>query len=326
MERLNIVYITDGNFEKPCGVSLFSVLENNKDMEMEIYVLENGISEEARNRYADWTSRIHFIDIRDFMDRTDAFDDANGFRPIVYARLLLTQYLPDSIDKVLYLDGDTIVNGSLKALAKMQLSEDIWAAAVPEAYMPTKIMQRSIGFSKGDIYYNAGVMLINVRAWRENNLTERFIRYLIANKDRIRFNDQDILNACCKGHVQMLQPTYNMNPNLPWFPVWFVERHLVWGRLLPGKEAYRRMLENPVIVHYMGDERPWIVGNHNYYGKLWERYAEACGWKTDTKGRNLYLLLYHILNRITSIFPWLRIVFSRWIGIRVYEIKSVIKG
>ena len=324
-EHLNVVYITDGHFENQCGVSLNSLLRTNAGLDIDVYILEDGISETARENFNSLGASLHFIPVKGLHENT-AFQEAHGFQPIVYTRLLLTEYLPESVNTVLYIDADTVVDGPLEEIAQMKLSDDTYIAAVPELYMPAAIQMESIGFQKSDIYYNAGVLLINLHAWRTYELSAQFMDYLKENQERLRFNDQDIINACCKEHVWTLLPTYNMNPSLPWFPTWFVKRHLVWGRALSvDQKAYQKMLDHPSIIHYMGDERPWITGNYNYYRSVWEQWAAEYGWQTEKgeKARmNWYLLCYRILNGITRICPWVRITFTCLIGIHVHELRK----
>lgn len=71
----------------------------------------------------------------------------------------------------------------------------------------------------------------------------------------------------------------------------------------------------------MGDERPWIAGNRNKYRRQFAYYKKLSPWKEDppVKGQRLYMLCYHILNVITLLCPWFRILFSKLIGINKYK-------
>lgn len=324
-----VVYITDKGFEAQCGISLLSLLQNNLEMTFDIYIMDSGISEDGRYRLAQISSDIHYIDIRGLRD-DERFRESNGYNPIVFVRLLLAELLPVTVDRVLYIDSDSVIHGSIKELETLDIS-DVDVAAVPELYMPTAIKQRTVGFRKQDIYYNAGILLINLKSWRERRLGDVFLRYLREHRESLLYNDQDIINACCKGRIKTLPPTYDMNPNLPYFPYWFVRRHFIWyqGVMeclhknaqvdISDRKRYEAMLQYPVIIHYMGDERPWIAGSHNYYGDVWRLYQEMSPWnpyEMET-GKKFYLFIYHMLNVVTSIAPWFRILFSRLIGIYV---------
>lgn len=84
---------------------------------------------------------------------------------------------------------------------------------------------------------------------------------------------------------------------------------------------YRAKLARPDIIHYAGDERPWIHGNRNAYRSYFRRYKAMSPWKDheDAQGKELYMALYHALNVLTQFCPHGRILFSRLIGIHVYD-------
>lgn len=321
MLHLNIAYITDQQFAAQCGISLTSLLSNNSELNIDVYLLNGGINDLECAKFKQICPKIHVIDIRNFGERSSAFRDASGFQPIVYARLLLAEYLPENIDTVLYLDSDIIIDGSLDNLAKIRLTDNQYVAAVPEVYMPLRTMRASIGYEKQDIYYNAGVLLVNLKQWRLERLGEHFIGFLQEHNGSLPFNDQDIINACCKGHIYTLDPTYNMNPNLPFFPLWFVKRHFRWFQMIQLKDHYIEMLHSPIIIHFMGDERPWIIGNRNYYKEKWIKYEEKSMWANfySEERSKMYELMYHYLNIFTKFCPWFRVLFSCFIGINIHR-------
>ena len=87
---------------------------------------------------------------------------------------------------------------------------------------------------------------------------------------------------------------------------------------MPQKQ-FTQAKKHPVILHYMGDERPWIAGNLNHYRLAYDRYLARTGWaKTPReKGKRLYMLAYHMLDYITVICPALRWEIGKRIGMRM---------
>ena len=322
---MNVAYITDDGFIEHCGVSILSLLENNQDLsELNVYVLSMSLAADNVNNLKSlcdtYNRKLTIIPIDDYIKKIGFQFNTTGFNPIVLARLFLAEYLPSYIDRVLYLDADVVVNDNISAVEGIDISNS-YIAAVPELYMPGQ-NKKIIGFTSKDTYYNAGVLYINLQMWREHNLKESFLIYYKMMSGKLPYNDQDIINYCCKDYVVTLPQEYNMSPNLPFFPRWFMK----W--LQPSyfyeKDLYSQMIIKPKIIHYLGDERPWIKGNHNYYKDIYEKYKAISLWKDSPLigGRERYMFCYHLLNMITKVFPHGRLLFSKFIGINIYKWKK----
>lgn len=321
---MNVAYIATDSYTSLLGISMFSLLENNKELsELSLFVLSPDLSPENRNCLQKLADQYHrsltVCDISDFKKHFDFSFQTSGFNNIVLARLLLTQYLPEALSSVLYLDCDVIVNGSLKELDQIVL-DDYAFAAVPELCMPDA-QKEYIGLEKSDTYYNAGIMLINLTYWRSTHLEQDFLTYYASMNGQLLYSDQDIVNHCCKGNILPLSHKYNLPPVLHYFPRYFIRTYQP-AYYCTSKEDYQQILKHPVVIHYLGDERPWFHGNFNPYRKVFEHYKSLSPWKHEPPitGRECYLFCYHILNCITRLCPWFRKYFTKWIGIRYYTI------
>lgn len=321
---MNITYIATDSYTSLLGISLFSLLENNKDREeLNIYILSPDLSQKNFNAISDLVASYHrsvtICDIADFSNHFNFDFNTSGFNNVVLARLLLTHYLPDTVRSVLYLDCDVIVNGSLRELEQIDLT-DYAFAAVPELCMPD-VQKEYIGLDSADQYYNSGVLLINLDYWREHHITQQFLDYYASVNGKLLYPDQDILNHCCKGHILPISHRYNLAPVLHYFPRYFIKSYQP-AYYCNSRQEYQDILQHPVMIHFLGDERPWFNGNFNPYRKLYEHYKYLSPWKNEPliAGRGLYLFCYHILNCITFICPWFRKYFTKWIGIRYYTL------
>ena len=322
---MNIVYIATDSYVSMLGISLFSLLENNKSMEqLNIYILSTDLSQENQDvllKMSDaYRRHLHFVQIGDYQSAFSADTDTSGFHPIVLARLLLTRYLPQEVHTALYLDCDTIIHGSLDTMEPADFCKTDYAfAAVPEVYMPSA--QKSfIGLKEKDIYYNCGVLLINMDYWRRKDLCQYFIDYYARMNGKLMYNDQDILNHCCRGHVFTLSQAYNFAPVLYYFPYYFIRKYQP-AYMVSSRAKYKEIIRHPSIIHYLGEERPWVHGNCSPYRKVYDSYKAQTPWK-DTPmiyGKEKVLFCYHILNLITAVFPWFRRLFTKCIGIRYYQ-------
>ncbi|MGO5543210.1 glycosyltransferase family 8 protein [Blautia sp. HCP3S3_H10_1] len=321
---MNIVYIATDSYISLLGISINSILMNRKNGEkVNLYICSPDLTSEHKTQLSDLVTvcggNIHYIDISDYAEHFHFQFDTSGFHPIVLARLFLTSYLPEDVDKVLYLDCDVIVNGNIWELEKVNLQDKAFGA-VPELCMPKK-QKAEIGLGEKDTYFNCGVMLINLDYWREKRLSESFLEYFIKQNGMLLYNDQDILNHCCKDRIQKLSHTYNYNPALYYFPRYFIRSYQPEYYCASAKE-YEDIRQKPVLIHFMGEERPWVHGNYSPYRTVYEKYKLNSPWKDMPLiyGKEKVLFCYHILNCITKIFPWFRKWFTRLIGIYYYQL------
>lgn len=319
---MNIIYASNNAYAKYLGISMLSLLDTNQELqELNVYVLSFNISEEnlvhLRNIAGKYQRGIHFIDITKFERLIPFFFNTSGYNPIVLSRLFLCRYLPADMERILYLDCDIIVNGSIKEFETIPFGNSL-VAAVPELLMPIE-KKALIGHAKHETYYNAGVLLVNLPLWRKENVETIFMEYYKSMNGQLLYNDQDIINHCCKGRILTLNHRYNLSTNLFYFPRYFVKK-IQPAYDTNDAKTYSDILKKPTIIHYMGDERPWIEGNHNKYRTHYDYYFRQSPWKDEPliQGQKLYMLCYHILNVITLICPWFRLLFSKLIGINKY--------
>lgn len=321
---MDIVYIATNSYTSLLGISMTSLLENTKAFaKLKLHILSPDLNAENKKLLLDlclgYNRSVSFYDISGFEKAFPFSFNTSGFHPIVLARLLMADYLPNTLETVLYLDCDVIVSGSILSLETIALEGHAFAA-VPELAMPPA-QKKHIGLQPEDQYYNAGIMLINLNYWRKNNLKQQCFDYYASMNGNLLYSDQDILNHCCKGHIFPLSHRYNLPPVLRYFPRYFIKRYQP-AYYEVSREAYLDVLKNPSMIHFLGDERPWFQGNFNPYRKVYEYYKSISPWKDEPliSGKEGYLFCYHLLNCITWICPWFRKAFTRWIGIRYYKL------
>lgn len=321
---MNIVYIATDSYMSLLGISLLSLLKNSLNLsELNIYILSPDLKLNNQkiisNLSLQFNRKINFIDISNYKIFLPNETFYSGFHSIVFARLLLTKYLPSSINTILYLDCDTIVCNPIDELQKISLDNYAFAA-VPELYMPRK-QKINLGLSPEDKYYNSGVLFINLKYWRTNNLTKIFLSYLNENSKVLLYPDQDILNHCCKGNILTLCHKFNFPPVLRYFPRYFIKKYQP-AYYCNNKIEYKNILERPTIIHFLGEERPWMRGNFSPYRQIYYYYKSLSPWKDQKNyhGKEIVLFLYHILNHITFVCPWFRKIFTELIGIRYYNL------
>lgn len=170
---MNLVYTIDNNFVPQLAANIQSVKQNNPNTQLNFYILSMGLSkanvDNLTGFFSDELCDVIIIDISDFKDRIAFEFDTTGWNEIVLARLLLDNYLPNKIERVIYLDADTICRSSLRGLWQADLDGKTIAMA-PE---PTADRNRRTSLGIGSYpYCNAGVVLFNLKnggitTWRK---------------------------------------------------------------------------------------------------------------------------------------------------------------
>lgn len=306
---MNFLYTINDQFVPQAAAGMCSIFENNKDAEsITVYIFALGITDtNARLLHklaADYAREVCIIPLGELSDYFPFAFDTKGWNPIILARLLLDRLLPPTVNRIIYLDGDTIVRDNLTDLWET----DMGGAAVGGCIEPT-VNRRQLDYlhMEGIPYINSGVMLVDLKKWREDGLGERVIRFLGENAAILIASDQDAINGTLKGKIFYLPPRYNF------YNIYEVYPYQTLSRLVPSGKYYAKELVdqakvNPAIVHYLGEERPWREGNRHTYREDFERYLSMTPW-ADTppeRGWRAYFRAFYLFNAMTKPFPMMR--------------------
>jgi lipopolysaccharide biosynthesis glycosyltransferase len=254
-ERIDIVACTDKWYVMPTGVMMLSVCVNNPNVDIVFHVI---VDENVRHKdcddLKDITDQFHgksvmFYPVSKKITRASYPVCRNWyFMPrIVYYRLWLAELLPESVEKVLYLDGDVIVRHSLLPLWNTDLNGCPIAAAPVDYMGATNDFYSRVNESPLLGYFNAGVLLINVALWRERHVIKDFLGYMEHHAKDIRFYDQDVLNYVFMREKIFLPLKYNMQTGF------YFKKPLYDTKY---EEEVRKSFMDPVILHYTGAS-PW---------------------------------------------------------------------
>lgn len=211
---MNILYQSDNTYACQLGVSLTSLLMNNTEsIELNIFILDAGISNNNKRRITEtcniYNRECYFLDCKDLLSKLEALQ-MSPYRDSLatFLKLFVREKLPKSIQKILYIDCDTIIVGNLQDLFDIDL-EDYPLAMCPDlmAYRH----KQTIGFSKSMTYYNGGVILYNFLAWELGSWEKHLFDFLASKYAcKLKKHDQDIINIVFKNHIYKLPLMYNM--------------------------------------------------------------------------------------------------------------------
>lgn len=187
------------------------------------------------------------------------------FTKATYYRLLIETIVPH--DKVLYIDADIVVNGSLKVLWDTDIT-DTYLAAVEEPLYTG----HELGMLADARYFNAGVMLINLKKWRDECISNQVLEFVRKKSHALIWLDQCALNAIINGRWKRVCPKFNLQT-----PIFDMDSKLRDSRYDFGN--IQDAIQNPVIIHYTGYSKPWHILNEHPYKKKYWHYLRMTPYK-----------------------------------------------
>jgi lipopolysaccharide biosynthesis glycosyltransferase len=194
-----------------------------------------------------------------------------GFtRKATWYRIFLPELLRD-VDRILYLDADLIVLDSVAPLWSLDL-EGQWLGAVTNVFQDNHLHRPvELGLAGPHVYFNAGVLLMNLKEMRRDGRTAALLEFGVTNADRIEWRDQDALNVVLGERRLALHPRWNCMNSFFAFP----RNARVLGRL-----ALRKALRRPAIRHFEGpaQNKPWDERCDPELRELYMRHRRETPW------------------------------------------------
>lgn len=272
-----IVSAIDEAFIQHLAVMFCSLLENNQALgkSIQFYLIHDGIAEQKlkklKNFIEKYGQKIDFI-LVDPSQFTN-FKITHHVSLATYYRLLIPALLPQSLEKVLYLDADMIIKQDIEDLWKADVT-DYALAAVPD--FTEKNRHEVLGLPIDKKYFNAGVMILNLSYWRSHQTSEELIQFIQEHPDKIKFWDQDALNACLHSKYLPLSAIWNQQTSL-------LERYGFKSKKSNNiPKEISTSIQNPGIIHYTSPSKPWHYMNKHPYKQEYYRYLALTPWKNYT--------------------------------------------
>lgn len=294
------MYISYSSSDEYCeytGISIISLFENNKDLDLCVFLIDNGISTNNKdyiiNISEKYNRKIEFIDgniiEQELKNKVPMFNGSFS----TYSRIILDKIYPEYVDKILVLDSDTIVNGTLDSLNDLEFNGKIIAAVEnPEFYLNENINteeKKIIKLKKK--YFNAGILYVNLKEWREKNFSKKIDKAISELVD-YKFVDQTILNYATDQEDYIKLPyKYNYWGHL-WNKADKQRIHSYFNNFF-SKEEIEDAETNPIIIHYKGyDSRPWYKESTSLMKDKYLYYKNISPWK-DSKLESFYDSSYY---------------------------------
>lgn len=263
---MHLVLCPDENYADHAAVMLASVFANiSKPRSLKVWVVANGLAARSRRLLARVVRRgrgqIGFLTI-DAAPLKDAPCDGH-ITLASYYRLLAPLYLPEEVDRFLYLDSDVVVEDDIASLFAVDLAGNVLAAVGNPCGW-----RAEIGLPPETRYFNAGVMMVDHRRWQAERVSERVIEVIAEKAGVLRYWDQDALNCVIAGRWTVLEPLWNQQHYF---------RNMAPGVIGYGPEQWKRALEQPSLIHFTGDSKPWHVKNRHPFRSRYHHYRRRAG-------------------------------------------------
>jgi len=290
---LNVCYAANNNYTMQVGVSIYSLLTNNKNLdEINIFILNNDFTQEntllLNNMVESFGRKLFIINSQKELARLQntrlntkvdnggaAYSKTLGLE--AYVRFFIVNLVPPWVNQILYLDCDTIVCGSLENITCIDMGE--YVSAVVDCW-PQKY-NMVIGMQKDSQYYNAGVQIINVEKWRKDNILDLYLAHIDTLQKPYRLFDQDIMNVVLENQIGKLDLKYNMM----YIPRKFdaLTIYEITGKTdatFYSPVEIQHAKENTIIIHYAGDPlgKPWRAPSVDGDTELWNYYFMKSPW------------------------------------------------
>lgn len=267
---MNVLFAPNNSYVMPTIVLLQSLFEAEREP-MDIYVIHSDLTTENVRKLESFIeghgSRMHLCTIN-----PETFGGAHVSAHITkeaYYRLLAQKTLPESVERVLYLDGDLVVTKSLRELYDMSFTDEMGKENFYVVCEGPGVSQRrwniydNLGIPHEYRYFNSGVLLINLKLLREQFDPGTFFDFIATRGKMLKYHDQDVLNALFYDRVIYVD--------------WHVYNQTVLH--VRDKEEAAMRLQKAVIIHYAGSDKPWKHTYKSYWFDLFWQFAKRAGYR-----------------------------------------------
>ena len=265
--RIPLLVSLNKNYLPQLRVMLLSLHLNNPEILCRVYLLHRGIPTEALSKLRKELAQLGDTLCPILVDES-LFEKApisDRYPQEMYYRLLAAQLLPQTLEKVLYLEPDILVINSILPLWETQMGDNLFAAASHsgKAELVNGVNQMRLGTSSA--YYNSGVLLINLAQCRKKIHPEEIFQYVSEHKAELLLPDQDVLNALYSKQIRPLD-------DLIWN--YDVRNYQEYRVATHGVATVGWVMEHTAILHFCGRDKPWKRHYNRRFGVLYRHYMQ----------------------------------------------------
>ena len=277
--HLHVALASDQNYAEFVAVVMVSLFDTNRWQDFAtIHLLSNGIDEETieklRQHVPYGRGELKVYDVRTLKEDL-GIDVPPTIAITAYARLFLPDLISHDVERVLYLDCDVVVSASVKDFYCVHM-DDTWIAGVRDT-LYHGYAKTAVGLSATDEYLNSGVLMMNLAAWREHNVTQQCLDFLLEHHGKVMHHDQGILNGVCKDHKMVVNPRFNATSSYFSHPYSLLRRQ---NYPFYSEQETKQATERPAIIHFTEGflNRPWVENCVHPLREVFVHYHALTQW------------------------------------------------
>ena len=281
LQKVGIAYGLNNQYTYPTLVSMTSILENSSSHTYYIFYIlvdEKTFKNNNKQMLISLEKKYDRCEVNIIEISDENLKNANTKRyPLAaYYRLILAEIIPD-LNRIIYLDGDTLIYDDLSEMYNLEMENNIILGFVDNSYK--KAEEFGIQTYK---YIVSGVLLINLKEIRKENITQKFFEFMDKYQDKLTQEDQTVINIVLHGRIGLLPPKFGM---------WNFHtkdsllNHNNYGNQNLGIKAYDekeiiKAWNTPSIIHYVR-AKPWRIRTkitHIKFHEDWWEYAKMTNY------------------------------------------------
>lgn len=264
-DTINLLVTFDKNYIPPFQVMLKSLISTNPEEHFHIWLLHSAIPQDALQSLENYchSSGTDFTPLQ--VDRA-LFQNApitKQYPQEMYYRLLAPVILPDSLDKVLYLDPDILVINPVRPLWEIDLKDCVFAAASHTGVFDVMNEVNRVRLGKEHDYFNSGVMLMDLEKARELIRPEEIFNCVRDHAAELLLPDQDVFNYLYGSYTLQIDDEI-WNYDARYFSAYRIRSN--------GTCNMDWVMQNTVFLHFCGKQKPWKASHSSRFSSLYKHY------------------------------------------------------
>ena len=269
---INIVYCTDSNYLEHVGVSITSIILNNKHHNIHFHIFLYDVSEEEKNKLKEISNSITLYSIP--IDELNKYSDIqnNKIKHInrsMYIRLSVPRLLPDYVDKFIYLDADILCFGDISPILNINIDSVVCAVTTDSLDANNMLQNKERLNLASEKYFNSGFLYINTQNWKKFDTENKANQILLSPQNfNLLYPDQDALNIVLQDQVTYIDVKWN------YLFTWMNDQEK--ENFFDNKERL------PHFIHFTGARKIWYQEHKGLAQNLYCFYKHFTPWSNSS--------------------------------------------
>lgn len=287
-ERIAIAFCLDDNYVNPAIAVIESIKNSNTNNQFDIYIVFAAISDESKTKLLSCSGKNLEIKFKQTDTTINDVGPKNHVSSAAFMKVELVKLFPD-LSKLLYLDGDICVVDDLAPIWQTNI-DNKYLAAIENPFFTR---HQAIGLKPESLYFNSGIMLLNLEKMRADNFYDEAHKIIETCPEKLMFHDQDVFNMVVDGNFVNLPNVYN-------FQTFLIRKIHRYSKA--KRKEIRQQFKSVVIIHYSSGIKPWKKFDPHPLSSVFKKFYKFPiegnnNLLTDVKEsmRYLYVKLYYFL-------------------------------